>query len=164
MLEVEITAEGLKIDGVLVQPTPRQFNRVVGTRYRDIPILLHGGEFRRIRVFDDLGFAYHLDETPPNVSSVLFVLFPRDASFGIGHAFNGRLRVNDTLLTSDMTAARLPTSGSLQFKEQFGHKWRALTPRFSVWLSLRRRQNRAGKRAGMPRLTDVSICYGNYDA
>jgi hypothetical protein len=160
-VEAEITTEGLKIEGTLVQPIPSELHRVLGTDYRDIEIPLHGGEVRRIRIFDDVGFAYYLDETPPIVSSVLFVLFPQGAPFGVGHAFDGRLRVNDTPLTSDMSAARLPTAGSLQFKEQFGHKWRAATPTFSVWFSLRRRQNRTGKRAGTPKLTDVSICYDN---
>ena len=160
-MEAEITTEGLKIEGALVQPNPRDLHRVLGNGYRDIEIPLHGGKVRRIRVFDDFGFAYYLDETPPIVASVLFVLFPQDAPFGVGHAFNGRLRVNETSLTSDMPAARLPTTGSLQFKEQFGHKWQAATPTFSVWFSLRRRQNRAGKRVGTPKLTDVSICYDN---
>src|SRR5258707_11735900 len=120
-MEAEITIEGLKIEGALVQPIPRELHRVLGTDYRDIEIPLHGGEVRRIRIFDDVGFAYYLDATPPTVSSVLFVLFPQDAPFGVGHAFNGRLRVNETSLTSDMPPARLPTTASLQFNEQFGY-------------------------------------------
>jgi hypothetical protein len=158
-MEAEITAEGLRIGGDLIPPSPHALDAVLGTSYREIQIPLHGGEVRRIRVFDDLGFVYYLDETPPEVSSVLFALFPEDAPFSIRHPFSGCLRVNNASLTAEMTAARLPTSGTLVFEPQFGHKWRAATPNFSVWLSLRRRPNRVGRRTGAQKLVDVSICY-----
>ncbi|HAB15050.1 MAG TPA: hypothetical protein DCE44_01235 [Verrucomicrobiales bacterium] len=158
-VEAEITTDGLRIGGDLIPPTSQALDAALGASCREIQIPLHAGGVRRIRVFDQLGFAYYLDETPPEVPSVLFVFFPPDASFQVGRAFDGCLRVNDTPLTPELTETRLPTSGALRFDPQFGHKWRAVTPRFSVWLSLRRRPNRIGKRAGAVRLTDVSICY-----
>jgi len=161
IVEAEITKDGLRIGGDLLPPTSRALDAALGTAYREIQIPLHGGGVRRVRVFDQLGFAYYLDETPPEVPSVLFVFFPKDVPFQVGRAFDGCLRVNDTPLTSELTETRLPTAGSLHFEPQFGHKWRATTPTFSVWLSLRRRPNRIGKRTGALRLTDVSICYDN---
>ena len=162
-MEAEITAEGLKIDGDLISPTSRALDSALSASCRELQIPLHGGDVRRIRVFDDLGFAYYLDETPPQVPSVLFVLFPQDAPFQVGRAFDGSLCVNGTPLTPELTEARLPTAGALHFEAQFGHKWRAVTPKFSVWLSFHRRPNRIGKRTGTPRLTDVSICYETHD-
>jgi len=158
-MEAEITAEGFRIGGDLIPPSPHALDAVLGTSYREIQIPLNAGEVRRIRVFDDLGFVYYVDETPPEVPTVLFALVPQDAPFSIRHPFSGCLRVNGAPLTAEMTAARLPTSGTLIFEPQYGHKWRAATPSFSVWLSLRRRPNRVGRRTGAPRLVDVSICY-----
>ena len=162
-MEAEITTEGLKIAGHLIPPTARDLDAALVAPHREIEIPLHGGGFRRIRVFDESGFVYYLDETPPEVPAVLFALFPQDAPFSVGSAFRGCLRVNGTPLTAEMTASTLPTTGTLRFEPQFGHKWRAATPNFSVWFSLRRRKNRIGKRTGVPRLVDVSICYDNHD-
>jgi hypothetical protein len=161
-VEAEITTEGLKIAGRWIAPTARDLDMALGASHRDIEIPLHGGGIRRIRVFDALGFVYYLDETPPEIPAVLFALFPPDAPFSVGSAFSGYLRVNGTALTSEMTSAKLPTAGALHFEPQFGHKWRAAGPSFSVWLSLCRRKNRSGKRTGAPRLVDVSICYDNH--
>jgi len=160
----EITIEGLRIGGDLIPPSSRALDAVFGTSYREIEVPLHGGEMRRIRVFDDLGLVYYLDETPPEVPSILFALFPQDAPFSVRHAFCGCLRVNGLALTAEMTAAKLPTGGTLHFEPQFGHKWRAAAPTFSVWLLLRRRQNRVGRRSGAPKLVDASICYNALEA
>jgi hypothetical protein len=162
-VEAEITPEGLKIGGNLISPSSRALDAVLGSGYREIRIPLHGGGMRRIRVFDDLGFAYYLDDTSPEIPSVLFALFPPDAPFSIVSAFSGALRVNQTPLTMEMTGATLPTTGALRFEPQFGHRWRAATPTFSIWLSLRRRKNRLGRRTGTPRLVAVSICYDKHD-
>jgi hypothetical protein len=159
MMEAEITIEGLSIDGALITPTSHTLDRVLGKSFREIQIPLHGGDVRRIRVFDELGLAYYLDQTPPEVPSLLFVFFPQDSPFQVGRAFGGCLRVNNAPLTSELTEAKLPKAGPLHFKPWFGHGWRAATQTFSVWLSFHRRPNRIGKRAGVPRLTDVSICY-----
>jgi hypothetical protein len=164
-VKAEITTAGLKIGGALIPPTSPALDAALGASYREIQIPLHGGGVRRIRVFDQLGFAYYLDETPPEVPSVLFVFFPQDAPFQVERTFDGCLRINDTPLTAELTETQLPTRGALHFEPQFGHKWRASAPGFSVWLSVRRRPNRIGKRTGAPRLTDVSICYDdNHDA
>jgi len=162
-VEAEITTEGLKIGGSLISPTSRDLDAALLASPREIEVPLHGGGVRRIRVFDELGLAYYLDDTPSEVPAVLFALLPSDAPFGLRSAFSGSLRVNGTAVTKEMTAATLPTTGALQFEPQFGHKWRAATPAFSVWLSLRRRKNQIGKRTGTPRLVDVSICYHNHD-
>jgi hypothetical protein len=159
-MTAEITTDGLKIDGELIPPTSQALHSALGTSYREILIPLHGGEMRRIRVFDDLGFAYFLDETPPEVPSILLALFPLDAPFSIAHAFTGCLCINGTLFTADMTEAQLPAAGALRFEPQFGHRWRAIIPTFSVWLSFHRRPNRFGKRTGTRKLVDISICYG----
>ena len=165
-MEAEITTDGLKIGGDLIAPSSHALDTVLGASYRELQIPFHGGHVRRIRVFEDLGFAYYLDETPPEVPSVVFVLFPNGAPlpFQVTRAFDGRLRVNDTLLTSEMTVAGLPTVGALHFEAVFGHKWRAVTSTFSVWFSLRRRRNQIGNLTGEPRLADVSICYDTHDA
>jgi hypothetical protein len=163
VVEAEITTAGLKIDRVVIAATAQALNAALGKPSRELQIPLHGGQLRRIRVFDDLGLAYYLDETPPEIPSVVFILFPDDAPlpFQITRGFDGSLRVNDTILTSELIAAKLPTAGALRFEPVFGYKWRAVTPTFSVWLSLRRRRNRVGKLTGEPRLADVSICYGD---
>jgi len=159
MIEAEITQAGLRLQNALVPPTPQGLHNVLGSGYREIQIPLHGGGLRRIRAFDDLGIAYYLDDTPPEVPSILFVLFPQDAPFDVARPFAGRLFINGTAITPEMTGSELPVVGAMRFEPQFGHKWRASTPKFSVWLSLRRRSNRLGRRTGAPRLTDVSICY-----
>lgn len=143
----------------MIPPEYQSLDAALGASHREILIPLHGGGVRRIRAFDHLGFVYFLDETSPEVPSVLFVFFPQDAPFQIKRAFGGCLRVNDTPLTQELTETRLPTAGALHFEPQFGHKWRAAAPTFSVWLSFRQRPDRTGKRAGAHRLTDVSICY-----
>ena len=98
IVEAEITTEGLRIGGDLITPTARALDTVLGTSYRELQIPLHGGDVRRIRVFDRMGFAYYLDETPPEVPSVLFVFFPQDAPFHVAHAFDGCMRVNIALV------------------------------------------------------------------
>jgi hypothetical protein len=159
MMDAEITMDGLRIGGDLIPPTSEALDRALGTSYREIEIPLHDGGMRRIRIFDALGFVYYLDDAPPEVPSMLFVVSAEDAPFSVGKAFDGGRRVNGTQVTWDLTETQLPMSGPLRFEAQAGHKWRAATPKFSVWLSFRRRRNRLGKRTGAPRLMDVSICY-----
>ena len=166
-METEITKDGLKMNGTIIplgsdsiSPSSQAIDDVLGAHYREIKIPLHGGELRRIRVFDNLGFAYYLDENPPLVSSVLFVLYPKDGPFQVRRAFEGSLRLNNTPVTVETTDLKFPRNGELSFVPQSGYKLRAITSTFSVWASFHRRTNHLGKRSSARRLTGVSICYG----
>ena len=150
---------GLRVDGADVPPSPQALNSVFGSFNREICFPLHGGGERIIRVFDDLGAAYYLDDRPPVIPSVLFVFSPEDAPFSLKTPFSGILQIDQTALTPDLTEKQLSTITSLRFAPQFGHKWCALSPHFSVWLNFRKRKNRLGRRTGAPKLVDVSICY-----
>jgi hypothetical protein len=115
MIEAEITQAGLRLQNALVPPTPQGLHNVLGSGYREIQIPLHGGGLRRIRAFDDLGIAYFLDDTPPEVPSILFVLFPQDAPFDVARPFAGRLFINGTAITPEMTGSELPVAPGEHF-------------------------------------------------